>query len=145
MIRRISGFWERDYATKLAEQMRCDAIHARETGSQHDGAPELRSLPASWIDEDQIAAASKAQEGWNSVMPADREAARRRLAAIEHSTTLIARGWDKTVADDSAGRKLGLSAGTVGKWRRRYGGRSAIVRIVRLLDERLQPHLPIGQ
>lgn len=122
-----------------SEQTLCD------NERMNEGMSETLAVPVAWIDDRQLLAARKDQEVWDSVSESDRAMAMDRLAVIGLSLELIERGVAAGDADADAGRRnfrRQMSASTVGKWRRRYRGGTAIERLVSLLDQRLRYRTP---
>ena len=110
-------------------------------GDERNAAVPMRTA---WIDSIDIERAAVWQRVWDTAPQEARDAARTRLSAVEASMRAVARGLPLHHADAVGGRETGLSAGTVGKWRRRYGGRRPIARLVSLLDDRFQRGAPPG-
>ena len=108
-----------------------DAAFALEPG----GRCRARVVPVGWLDPDRLQYLRHCQAAWDKATPEQRQAARTRLAAVGRSMGLANAGRAVLEADAAAGHEFGLSASTVGKWRRRYWGATPIERLLRLLDD----------
>ena len=115
-----------------AERARADAAHALEPGV----LPAVCEIPCSWIDPEVLAYLKARQAVWDSARPEQREAARRRLSAIQIFDEKVAVGSSRASAYQAASEAAGMSPGTVYKWRGRYSGETPIERLISLLDDK---------
>ena len=124
-------------AARMVERARRDA--ATVCGDERNTAIPVR---AAWIEPSALERAVEMQRVWDEAPEAARDAALLRLSAVEASMRALSRGFPLYRADALAAHATGLSAGTVGKWRRRYRGRTPIARLVSLLDARFSGLAP---